>query len=75
MFSYGNDENRNLSKYDDMSAEQLQKLLNSDFYALDAKLSAEEIIYLSNLLAQREETEKSETVPDTAKMWQRFKED
>ena len=60
------------SKYDSISTEELEELLDKDLYASESQLSADEILYITNILLERDKENKRYDIPDVEESWKQF---
>lgn len=60
------------SKYDSFSTEELEELLGKDLYASENQLSADEILYITNILLERDKENKRYDIPDVEESWKQF---
>ncbi len=63
----------NMSRFDGMSTEKLKDILYQDFFLQDKEgYSADEILYISGLVAEREKTTPGQEYPDAGDEWKVF---
>lgn len=73
MSSLGNIDEK-YSKYDSMSTAELNELLRRDFYASDPSENEDAVLYIMEVLAQREEMENNLGLTDDETAWKEFNE-
>lgn len=73
MSDFNNNDYRDFSVFDNMSAEELERILQSDSYMLDINNSDEEIIlYIMEVIAKREKENPNEELTDVNTAWTSF---
>ena len=60
------------SKYDSFSTEELEELLDKDLYASESQLSVDKILYITNILLERDKENKRYDIPDVEESWKQF---
>ena len=59
-------------KYGMLSTEELEEILRNDILSPNSTLSADEILYITEVMAERNKKEQRYDIPDSSESWKRF---